>query len=380
MRILMINLPFAGHTNPTLPLTRELVRRGHDVTYVNAERFRKTIEQTGALFVPYRDFPPDISEDDKKKKCFEAAFAAAMSLEGPFDLLIYEMFFYPGYEIARKMGIPCVRQFSQTAWSEETWQNAPWIFRLSARLIDMQVFPQKKAAAMGLELTCLRDGILHSKPDLNIVYVPEGFQNCRDSFDDRFVFLTPKPEAVPCDVQIPYENIRKPIVYISLGSIISNRGFCKEIIRGFGNKAFSVILNTGRIDPGSLGKIPENIYAYSFVPQIEVLQHADVFLTHCGMNSINEALHLGVPMVAMPFLNDQLTNARQLVRLGLAKQVRSFPSSEKELYRTVCRVYESEDIRQNLARMKEQLCTGMDLDDIVTKIEMLTQNKGGLLP
>ena len=264
MRILMINLPFAGHTNPTLPLTRELVRRGHDVTYVNAERFRKTIEQTGALFVPYRDFPPDISEDDKKKKCFEAAFAAAMSLEGPFDLLIYEMFFYPGYEIARKMGIPCVRQFSQTAWSEETWQNAPWIFRLSARLIDMQVFPKKKAAAMGLELTCLRDGILHSKPDLNIVYVPEGFQNCRDSFDDRFVFLTPKPEAVPCDVQIPYENIRKPIVYISLGSIISNRGFCKEIIRGFGNKAFSVILNTGRIDPGSLGKIPENIYAYSY--------------------------------------------------------------------------------------------------------------------
>ena len=111
-----------------------------------------------------------------------------------------------------------------------------------------------------------------------------------------------------------------------------------------------------------------------------MLQHADVFLTHCGMNSINEALHLGVPMVAMPFLNDQLTNARQLVRLGLAKQVRSFPSSKKELYRTVCRVYESEDIRQNLARMKEQLCTGMDLDDIVTKIEMLTQNKGGLLP
>lgn len=28
MKILMINVPYAGHTNPTLPLARELVHRG----------------------------------------------------------------------------------------------------------------------------------------------------------------------------------------------------------------------------------------------------------------------------------------------------------------------------------------------------------------
>ena len=48
MNILMINLPFAGHTNPTLPLTAELVKRGHHVTYINAEPFRKSIEESGA--------------------------------------------------------------------------------------------------------------------------------------------------------------------------------------------------------------------------------------------------------------------------------------------------------------------------------------------
>lgn len=40
MNILMINLPYSGHVNPTLPLTRELVKRGHTVQYVNAEEFR----------------------------------------------------------------------------------------------------------------------------------------------------------------------------------------------------------------------------------------------------------------------------------------------------------------------------------------------------
>ena len=71
-----------------------------------------------------------------------------------------------------------------------------------------------------------------------------------------------------------------------------------------------MILNTGKVDIQILGKIPDNIYAYYFVPQIEVLQHADVFLTHCGMNSVNEAMALGVPMVAVPCWSEQFSNAK----------------------------------------------------------------------
>ena len=125
VNILMINLPYSGHVNPTLPLTRELVRRGHHVTYVDAPGFCKRIEDTGAVFVPYTDFPQDMSGEEVKSRCFTAAFDTAMSLPGPFDLLIYEMFFYPGIEVAVRKGIPCVRQFSQCAWSEDTWAAAP---------------------------------------------------------------------------------------------------------------------------------------------------------------------------------------------------------------------------------------------------------------
>ena len=150
MKILMINLPFSGHTNPTLPLTEELVKRGHSVTYINAEPFRQAIERTGAHFVPYTGFPAKPTEDEKKKLSFTAAFRTAMEMKEHFDLLIYEMFFYPGFEIAKRKGIPCVRQFSQPAWSEKTWNDAPRIFRLSAKLIDMQVFPKKTAQALGV--------------------------------------------------------------------------------------------------------------------------------------------------------------------------------------------------------------------------------------
>ena len=373
MHYLMINLPFAGHTNPTLPLVRELVRRGHRVTYVNAEPFRQRIEAAGAEFQPFLDFPAAPSEQEKKEQCFRAAFETALSLPGPFDALIYEMFFYPGFELAQRKKLPCVRQFSQPAWSEETWAQAPAVFKLSAKLIDRQVLNRQAARSLGLRTYGLHDGIIGSRPDMNIVYLPASFQGCRESFDDTYLFFVPTPEAVPSDTVIPYEQMTGPIIYISLGSIISNRGFCHECIRAFGNKPFSVILNTGKVPPDSLGKIPDNIFAYSFVPQLEVLAHADVFLTHCGMNSINEALYQAVPMVAMPFLNDQLTNARRIVDLGLGKRVRSFPSRGKELYRAVCEVYEDAQIKQNVAGISDELRRQADWDGVIARIEALCE-------
>ncbi|KAB2020882.1 hypothetical protein ES319_D07G099800v1, partial [Gossypium barbadense] len=46
--------------------------------------------------------------------------------------------------------------------------------------------------------------------------------------------------------------------------------------------------------------------------QLEVLSHDLIccFLTHCGLNSVLEALSLGVLMLEMPFWTDQITNAK----------------------------------------------------------------------
>lgn len=371
LRLLMINLPFSGHTNPTLPLAGELVRRGHEVTYINAESFRKPIETTGARFVPYRNFPADNTAEQIKRTCFRAAYDTAMALEENFDLLLYEMFFHPGIEVARKKGIPCVRQFSQPAWSEATWRQAPAVFKLSAWLIDRQVLSKADVAHMGIRYGSLRDGVIQARPELNIVYLPELMQPERESFDDRYLFTVPSPVAMASDIRIPYDQMKSPIVYISLGSIISNKGFCKECIRAFGKKDLSVILSTGKVSPDTLGAVPNNIYAYSFVPQMEVLRHADVFLTHCGMNSVNEALRLGVPMVAMPFINDQITNAARLTELGLAKRVRSFPSSGRELYRTVCRVIQDSEMKQRACEMRSRIENQAGWDSVVQRIESL---------
>lgn len=132
-----------------------------------------------------------------------------------------------------------------------------------------------------------------------------------------------------------------------------------------------MILNTGKVYIQTLGKIPDNVYTYSFVPQIEVLQHADVFLTHCGMNSVNEAMALGVQMVAMPFINNQLSNAKRIVELGIGKRVRSFPSSGKQLYNTVMEVSSSDMVKERSREIENQLKDEYSLLKVVLAIEKL---------
>lgn len=52
----------------------------------------------------------------------------------------------------------------------------------------------------------------------------------------------------------------------------------------------------------------------NWCPQLEVLEHQAVacFVTHCGWNSTLESLSLGVPVVAIPQMIDQMTNAKFL--------------------------------------------------------------------
>ncbi|BBN09084.1 protein MpUGT20 [Marchantia polymorpha subsp. ruderalis] len=57
------------------------------------------------------------------------------------------------------------------------------------------------------------------------------------------------------------------------------------------------------------------LFVQSFAPQMEVLSHPSTgaFISHCGQNSVLEALASGVPILAWPCLYDQSMNCRFLV-------------------------------------------------------------------
>ena len=42
----MVNLPFSGHTNPTLELAKTFVSLGHEVTYIHSPEWKNKIEES----------------------------------------------------------------------------------------------------------------------------------------------------------------------------------------------------------------------------------------------------------------------------------------------------------------------------------------------
>jgi MGT family glycosyltransferase len=79
---------------------------------------------------------------------------------------------------------------------------------------------------------------------------------------------------------------------------------------------YRLVLSTGKVDPAILGRLPAGVHAARTQPQLDVLEHASVFITHAGMGGAVESLWFGVPTVAIPQAVDQFTNAATLEEIG----------------------------------------------------------------
>ncbi|GMH19633.1 hypothetical protein Nepgr_021474 [Nepenthes gracilis] len=114
---------------------------------------------------------------------------------------------------------------------------------------------------------------------------------------------------------------------------------------------------------GFLERVKERgLVVRSWAPQMEVLSHDSVggFVTHCGWNSVVEAVWNGVPMVAWPLYAEQKLNKVFLVedvKLALPlKWSRTGFVSAAELEERVRELMDSvggNEIRERVARMKE---------------------------
>jgi len=64
---------------------------------------------------------------------------------------------------------------------------------------------------------------------------------------------------------------------------------------------------------------PDNVHFFSRVSQLQILQQADVFITHGGLGSVKESMYYGVPMLVYPLdpHYDQPGNALKVEHHGL---------------------------------------------------------------
>lgn len=128
--------------------------------------------------------------------------------------------------------------------------------------------------------------------------------------------------------------------------------FYRDCIAALGDTEYQVVLSVGAdTDIPALGPLPENVEVYPTVDQMALLEKADVFLTHCDMNSANEALSYGVPLICLPQTTEQGGVAARVEALGAGVLLKK--PSVQSIREAVERVLREEGCRrsaQELAR------------------------------
>ena len=333
-KIVFFCIPAHGHTNPTLGVVRELVRRGHQVKYYSYEPFRAVIEAAGADFVPCDAYDAQLglTPKDGERIGKDLAFSTHVLVETTLalndmvcrdmaswqpDCIVADSMAAWGKAVALKLGIPFVSSTTTFAFNQESAKIMKQSFReLLAFFAAMPKINKdvRRLQATGYPVKSVLDLIQNDQNTHTIVYTSPEFQPCAESFSDKYAFVGPSVRPAREQVTKTHEKL----VYISMGTVVNDRLalYC-NCIAALAGEDVQVILSVGeQVDIAALGPLPENVSVYPKVDQIAVLEKADVFLSHCGMNSASESLYFGVPLLCYPQTKEQGGVAARVTALG----------------------------------------------------------------
>ena len=332
-RIAFFCIPAHGHTNPMLPVAAELVSRGNTVRFYSFNEFKSKIENSGAEFISCDAYLPKLTKKEETE--LKNVSVTEMTIQGIRTTLAMDMFLYNeflsfkpdvvytdsvcfwGKLNAWKHGVPMVVSTSTFAFNQMSSQymkNSPkeladMIFGLPKISKEL-----KKLKPYGYHV---RSALSLAQSDNNtdsIVYTSRHFQPYADSFSKHYAFVGP---SVFSKDQPDKEKLR-PLVYISLGTVINDRpDFYSRCIEALKDQDADILISCGNvIDIEALGVLPDNVQVYPYVDQPDILSRADVFITHCGMNSVSESLYMATPLVLYPQTSEQRAVARRTVEIG----------------------------------------------------------------
>ncbi|MBY9078732.1 glycosyltransferase [Paenibacillus sp. HN-1] len=337
-RVLFINGGSEGHINPTIGVVQELVSRGEEVMYFCIEAFRERLEKAGASV---RTF-----DDQKFIRAFisggrnyvlervngllltsEIVIPSVLEqIQGEhFDYMIHDSMFGCGRLLAQILKLPAIcscTSFAQTKESfdaimEKNLMQAPneIVKPINDKFHSLTVMIKEK---YGVEIHSPYEVFCNPAP-LTIVYTTREFQPSGEAFAPTYKFVGPSISSRLARETFDFTAIMgsQPI-YISLGTVFNQAvDFYKLCLEAFGNTDHTVVMAVGdKVQTSDLGEIHENFIVKNYVPQMDVLQSAQLFITHGGMNSVHEGLYYGVPLIVIPQSADQPIIAEQVAKVG----------------------------------------------------------------
>lgn len=400
----------AGHLNPLIALSQELVRRGHEVTFFGRPKIEPDIEQAGFKFVALgantasaqREPGSDVATIRDEiaslrirltRMCVEieqylAATPSAVARAKVNALLVDEIAL-TGPTVAQLLEIPYFLIATSVphyfGWGRSAWFSGyrlskTWLSWLQGVFLEQSVLRTK-----GPVLRTLND-FRHSvgldpdgrtTPDslclAKITQLPPRLKpsqrkesqdfHCAGPFIDR---------SVRRHVPFPWERLDgRPMVYASLGTTSNvDAAIINMIAEACRDLNVQLVISLGnRVAVEELANLPREPIVVQYAPQLELLKRAAAVITHGGANTVFETLLEGKPMVVIPLAYDQPALADQLKQVGVAEVLPVMRLSSKRIHLALVNILESRKYREAALQMQAELQESRGIDCAAEIIE-----------
>ncbi|XVQ06673.1 macrolide family glycosyltransferase [Spirillospora sp. CA-255316] len=370
--ILVLDIPSNGHVLPKVALVDELVRRGHRVTYVVAERLADRVRRFGAQVVTYPSLDPlDSLADDDPAAATRAFFRENLAIldaarehfgdDRPDAVAYDEAAFQAGRILAWTWRLPPVL-LSPSVVSNEHYDYLDHMERLvpGHRLVDPVEEIARALDGFGLG-DRVQDLLWSARrvEEFTIVFVPPRFQPAHETFDpDRVVFVGPSVERRDFLGTWEPPATGSRVVLVSLGSVRNgDTGFFETVIGAFAGRPWHAVVSVGdALDDAAfqrLAGLAPNVEVHRWISNVGVLEHADAFVTHGGSGSLLEAWHTATPVVVVPPAPDFLPYAERTVELGAGRVIKPSELDASRLLTEVEELVSDAAVRERMRELRE---------------------------
>lgn len=202
---------------------------------------------------------------------------------------------------------------------------------------------------------------------------PAEFEFPRPELPTYFHFTGPYHSSVGReDISFPWDQLTgQPLVYASMGTVLSQRVSVFEAIAAacVGLDVQLVISLGGRMPLAAMPPLPGAPIVVRYAPQLELLKRAALTITHAGLNTVLESLTQGVPMVAIPIMNDQPGVAARIVWSGTGEMVAMSRLTVDELRSTIHKVLTQDSYKAQALRLRSSIQSAGGVEKAANIIE-----------
>ena len=366
-------------------------RRGHALTFIGLRDVQGAIEAEGVPYTPIGEHTHPRGEVPLfRKRLSELKGVAAMRLSLGAVERMNESFFTELPAILSRLGADglIADQAEPSAGTIAEHLNLPWVTicnglpinrelaippyftpwryrndfirrirnRIGYAAFDFVTASISKGVARRRELWGLpryRHVDEANSPLLQIAQTPAEFDFPRLQLPDHFHYTGPFRRTTYGAVNFPWDALRTPpLVFASMGTWL--RPPFQVIAQACHILKAQLVLSVGKgatLEEAS--NLPGSPIVVEFAPQIELLKRVDLFITHAGLNSVQEALLEGVPAVAIPMTGDQPGVASRLKWAGAGEVIHHRDLTDARLQSAIERVLGDPMYRANAGRLQQ---------------------------